>query len=110
LYKYKEEYKQGDMGRSAQRAEISEEICMFQPGRCQVTVTCLIFAETNNEEVLIARQRFSNHGYIDDTGYKRKATDDFVEEARKQDNELRLGVQKNTRGQQCDYSKNLRYT
>jgi hypothetical protein len=29
-----EEYKQGEMWHSAQRAEISEEICMFQPGHC----------------------------------------------------------------------------
>jgi hypothetical protein len=39
LYKYKEEYTQGEMWHSAQRAEISEEICMFQPGRCQATGT-----------------------------------------------------------------------
>jgi hypothetical protein len=51
LYKYKEEYKQGEMWHSAQRAEISE---------------------------------------IDRVGYKTKATDNFVEEARKQDNELGL--------------------
>jgi hypothetical protein len=37
LYKFKEEYKQGEMWHSAQRAKISEEICMFQPGRCQAT-------------------------------------------------------------------------
>jgi hypothetical protein len=37
LYKYKEDYKQGEMWHSAQRAEISEEICMIQPGRCQET-------------------------------------------------------------------------
>jgi hypothetical protein len=42
LYKYKEEYKQGEMWHSAQRAELSEEICMFQPGRCQATGTWLI--------------------------------------------------------------------
>jgi hypothetical protein len=48
---------------------------------------------------LIARQRFRNHGYIDGVGYKRKATDNFAAEARKQDNELGLGLQKNTRGQ-----------
>jgi hypothetical protein len=52
---------------------------------------------TNNEEL------FDNHGYMDATidsvGYKRKATDSFATEARKQDNELGLGVQKNTRGQ-----------
>jgi hypothetical protein len=53
---------------------------------------------------------------IDRVGYKRKATDNFAAEARKQDNELGLGVQKNTRGQpseeltQCDYSKTLHYT
>jgi hypothetical protein len=34
---YKEEYKQGEMWHSAQRVEISEKICMFQPGRCQAT-------------------------------------------------------------------------
>jgi hypothetical protein len=39
LCKYKEGYKQGEMWHSAQRAEISEEICMFQPGRCQATGT-----------------------------------------------------------------------
>jgi hypothetical protein len=55
--------------------------------------------KTNNVELLIARQRFRNHGYIDGVGYKRKATDNFAVEARKQDNELGLGVQKNTRGQ-----------
>jgi hypothetical protein len=31
---YKEEYKQGEMSHSGQMAEISEEMCMFQPGRC----------------------------------------------------------------------------
>jgi hypothetical protein len=46
-------------------AEISEEICMFQPDRCQTTGTWLISVETNNEELLIARQRFRNHGSID---------------------------------------------
>jgi hypothetical protein len=66
------------MWHSAQRAEISEEICMFQPGRCHATGTRLISAETNNEELLIARQRFRNHGYtvstatIDHGGYNRK--------------------------------------
>jgi hypothetical protein len=44
-----------------------------------------------------------NHVYIETTidcvGYKRKATDNFVAEARKQDNELGLGIQNNTRGQ-----------
>jgi hypothetical protein len=39
FYKYKEEYKQGDMWHSAQMAEISEEICMFQSGRCQAMGT-----------------------------------------------------------------------
>jgi hypothetical protein len=87
-YKYEEEYKQGEMCHSAQRAEISEKICMFQPGRCQETGTWLISAETNNEELLIARQRFRNQGYIDGVGYKRKATDNFMAEACKQDNEL----------------------
>jgi hypothetical protein len=58
LYKYKEEYKQGEMWHSAQRVEISEEICMFQPGRCQAMDKWLISKETNNEELLIARQRF----------------------------------------------------
>jgi hypothetical protein len=38
LYKYKEEYKQGEMWHCAQKAEISEKICMFQPWRCQATV------------------------------------------------------------------------
>jgi hypothetical protein len=54
LYKYKEEYKQGGMLYSAERAEISEEMCMFQPGHCQAMGTCLISSETNNEELLIA--------------------------------------------------------
>jgi hypothetical protein len=61
LYKYK----QGEMWHSAQRAKISEEICMFQPGRCQATGMWFISAETNNEKVLIARQWFRNHGYMD---------------------------------------------
>jgi hypothetical protein len=65
LYKYKEEYKQGEMWHSAQRAEISEEICMFQPGCCQATGTWLISTEINNDILLIARQRFRNHRYID---------------------------------------------
>jgi hypothetical protein len=45
LYKYKEEYKQGEMWHSAQRAKLSEEkwmytsICMFQTGHCQATGT-----------------------------------------------------------------------
>jgi hypothetical protein len=85
FYKYKEEYKQGEMWHSAQRAEISWPLPgngsittdMFQPGRCQATGTWLISGETNNEELLIARQRFCNHGYIDGNidrgGYKRKA-------------------------------------
>jgi hypothetical protein len=60
------------MWRSAQRAEISEEICMFQPGHCQATGTSLIYAETNNEELLIARQRFRNQGYIEGVGYKKE--------------------------------------
>jgi hypothetical protein len=51
------------------------------------------------EELLIARQQFCNQGYFDGVGYKRKATDNFAVEARKQDNELGLGVQKNVRGQ-----------
>jgi hypothetical protein len=69
------------MWHSAQRAEISEEICMFHPGRCQARGTWLISTETNNEELLIARQRFHNHGYIDGNNwlrsYIRKATDSF---------------------------------
>jgi hypothetical protein len=64
LYKYEVEYKQGKMWHSAQRADISEEIYMFQPGRCQAMGTWFISAETNNEELLIARQCFRNHGYI----------------------------------------------
>jgi hypothetical protein len=80
LFKYKEEYKQEKMWHSAQKAEISEEICMFQRGRFQATGTWLISAETNNEELLIARQRFRNDGYIDGVGYKRKATDNFAAE------------------------------
>jgi hypothetical protein len=39
LYAYKQEYKQEEMWHSAQRAEISEEICMLQPGCCQATGT-----------------------------------------------------------------------
>jgi hypothetical protein len=39
LYKYKEEHKQVDMWHSAQRVEISYEICMSQTGRCQATGT-----------------------------------------------------------------------
>jgi hypothetical protein len=72
LYKYKDEYKQGEMWHSAQRAEISDEICIFQPGRCQATGAWLIFAETNNEEFLIARQWFRNHGYIDGNNWSRR--------------------------------------
>jgi hypothetical protein len=71
LYKYKEEYKQGEMWNSAQRAEMSEEICMFQPGHCQAMGTWLISTETNNEELLIARQRFHNHRYIDGNNWSR---------------------------------------
>jgi hypothetical protein len=36
---YKEVYKQREMWHSARVAEISEEICMFQPGHCQATGT-----------------------------------------------------------------------
>jgi hypothetical protein len=71
LYKYKEEYKQGEMWHSDQRPELSDEVCMYQPGRCQATVTWLISAETKNEEFLIARQRFRNHGYIDGNNWSR---------------------------------------
>jgi hypothetical protein len=73
LYKYKGKYKQREMWHSAQRAEISEIICTFQPGRCQVTVAWLISAETKNEELLIARD--ISTATIDRGGYKRKATD-----------------------------------
>jgi hypothetical protein len=48
-------------------------------------------------------QRFHNHGYINGVGYKRKATDKFAAEAHKKDNELGLGVQKNTIGQPVKY-------
>jgi hypothetical protein len=72
LYRYKEEYKHGEMWHSAQRAEISKKVCMFQPGRCQVTGTWLISAENNNEELLIARQRFRDHGYIDGNNWSRR--------------------------------------
>jgi hypothetical protein len=69
LYKYKEEYKQGEIWHSTQRAEISEEkwiyVCMFQPGNCQATGTWLIYAETNDEELLIAREKFRKNDYID---------------------------------------------
>jgi hypothetical protein len=64
LCKYKEEYEQGEMWHSAQRAEISEEICMFQPGHCQATGTWLISADISMAT-------------IDCRGYKRKATDSF---------------------------------
>jgi hypothetical protein len=46
------------MRHSAQRAEISGKICMFQLGRCQATGTWLISAQTNNKKLLIANQRF----------------------------------------------------
>jgi hypothetical protein len=72
LYKYKEEYKQGEMQHSAQRAEISEEIRMLQPGHCQATGTWLLSMKTNNEELLIARQRFRNHGYTDGNSWSWK--------------------------------------
>jgi hypothetical protein len=72
LYKYREEYKQGEMWHSAQRAEISQKICMFQPGCCLATGTWLISAETNNKELLIARQPFRNHGYIDGNNWSRR--------------------------------------
>jgi hypothetical protein len=76
LCKYKEEYKQGEMWHSAQRGKISEEkwvnVCMFQPGHYQATGTWLISTETNNEKLLIARQRFSNHGYIDGNNWSRR--------------------------------------
>jgi hypothetical protein len=64
LYKHKEEYKQEKIWHSAQRTEISEEMCMFHPDRFQANSTWLISAETNNEDLLIARQRFRNHEYI----------------------------------------------
>jgi hypothetical protein len=72
LCKHREEYKQGEMWHFAQRTEISENICMFQPGLCQATGKWLISAETNNEELLIARQRFRNHGYIDGNNWSRR--------------------------------------
>jgi hypothetical protein len=76
LHKYKEKYKQGEMWHSAQKAEISEEkwiyVCMFQPGH---TMPCNGYMthihRTNNEEMLIARQRFHNHGYIDGNNWSR---------------------------------------
>jgi hypothetical protein len=80
------------MWHSAQRVEISEEILYSSLAVARQRVH-------DNEELLIAMQWFCNHGYIDSVGYKRKATDNFAAEARKQDNELGLGVQKNTRGQ-----------
>jgi hypothetical protein len=67
MHKYKEEYKQGEMWHSPQRAEISEEngyICMSSLGIARQRVHDSS-PETNNEELLIARQRFRNHGYID---------------------------------------------
>jgi hypothetical protein len=72
LYKYTEEYKQGEMWHSAQGAKICEEICMFQPCYCQAMGTWLISTETNNEELLIARQRFRNHGHIDSNNWSRR--------------------------------------
>jgi hypothetical protein len=60
------------MWHSAQRAEISEEICMFRPVRCQAAGIWLISVDTNNEELLIVRQRFRNHGYIDGNSWSRK--------------------------------------
>jgi hypothetical protein len=75
-----EEYKQGEMWHSAQRAEISEVIYMFQPGHCQATGNDSS-AETDNEELLIARQwsvtTDISTATIDRGGYKRKATDSF---------------------------------
>jgi hypothetical protein len=71
LYKYKEEYKQGEMWHSAQGAKIFKEICMFQSGRCQATGTWLFSAETNKEKLSISRQRFRNHGYIDGNNWSR---------------------------------------
>jgi hypothetical protein len=69
------------MWHSAQRAEISEEICMFQPGRCQATGICLISAETNNEELLIlgngSVSTDISPATTDRGGYKRKATGSF---------------------------------
>jgi hypothetical protein len=69
---YKEEYKQRGMWHFAQRAEISEEIFIFQPGRCQATGIWLISTETKNEELLIAMQRFRNHAYIDGNNWSRR--------------------------------------
>jgi hypothetical protein len=45
---------------------------MLQPGRCQATGTWLISAETKNEELLIGRQRFRKHGYIDGNNWSRR--------------------------------------
>jgi hypothetical protein len=84
LYKYKEEYKQREMWHSAQRVDISEEMCMFQPARCQATGTWLISAETNNEELLIARQRFRNHGYIDGNNCVKKSYRQLQESSRRE--------------------------
>jgi hypothetical protein len=79
---YNEEYKKVEMWYSDQRAEISEEICMFQPGRCQATGTWVISAETNNEELFIARQRFRNHGYIDGNNWSRRLWKESYRELR----------------------------
>jgi hypothetical protein len=54
----------------------------------------MLLEHATNNEVLLR-----NQGYIDGAGYRRKATDNFAAEARKEDNELGLGAQKNTRGQ-----------
>jgi hypothetical protein len=49
---------------------------MFQPDRCQATGTLLISTETNNEDLLIARQRFRttdiSTATVDRGGYKRR--------------------------------------
>jgi hypothetical protein len=64
------------MWHSAQMAKISEEkwiyVCMFQPGHCQATGTWLISMETNNEKLLIARQWFRNHWYIDGNNWSQR--------------------------------------
>jgi hypothetical protein len=62
----------------------------------QQLLICLALLEHTTDN----KQLFHNHGYIDTTidrvGYKRKATDNLVAEARKQNNELGLTVGRNT--------------
>jgi hypothetical protein len=49
------EYKLGEMWHSAQRAEISEEICMFQPGCCQATGKYMTHIRGNQQSGIVER-------------------------------------------------------